>query len=154
YDVRVGGVRIRAVTRPQGQKERLQLAQIVWKRGGGSPQLVEVSLAPAGRPNSAEDHLLAVPPGVASLAPRSDDSGRLSGEVLGPTDLREECLQLWSTAGWTARQVRVTDASYSLVELSQDGRTIHVCSLLAGEKSSSAYLLLAAPRAANSKGNR
>jgi hypothetical protein len=154
YDVRAGGVRVRAVTRQQDQKERLQLAQIVWKRGGGSPQLVEVSLAPADRPKSAENHLLPLPPGVASLARRWDDSGRLSGEVLGPIDRREECLRLWSTAGWTAHQVRVADASYSLVELSRDGRTIHVCSLPAGEKSSSAYLLLTALRAANSEGNR
>jgi hypothetical protein len=154
YDVRHGGVRLRAVTRPQGRKERLQLLQIVRKRGGGSPQLVEVSPAPATRPNKDEGHLLPLPAGVVSLARRWDDSGRLSGEVLGPTDRREECLQLWSNAGWTAREVRVADASSPVVDLSRDGQTIHVCSLPAGEKSSTTYLLLSAPRATNSEGNR
>jgi hypothetical protein len=154
YDVRHGGVRVRAVTSSQGQKERIQLAQIVWKRGGESPQLLEISPAPAARPGSDEGHLLPLPAGVGSLARRWDDSGRLSGELLGPTDRGEQCLQLWSNAGWTAHPVSAADTSFSLIELNRDGRTIHVCSVPAGDNHSSAYLLLAAQPAHNSEGNR
>jgi hypothetical protein len=143
YRFEAGDVRVRAVTRGQGEGERIQLAQVVWKRPGGTPQLLEIAPAPADRPTNGEGHLLPVSAGVASLARRWDGAGQLSCEILGPA-AEDECLRDWSAAGWTAERLPGTDAPLSLVVLRNGDRVVHLCSVPDGSRGRSAYLLLTA----------
>lgn len=142
FDVRLGQLRVRAVTRSQGKTERLQLMQVVWRPADGPAQLLEANPAPLlSRRSEEEGHLLPLPPGVTSLARRWDEAGRLSCEILGPA-MMNKCLRGWSAAGWTTEKVGETGEMLTLFVLRKGGRVIQLCSLEAESANSPAYLLL------------
>lgn len=146
YNARIGTVRVRAVTEKRGEHERPRLVQVLWRRGA-TTRLLEASPAPASSvQESRAGHLLPLPAGVASVARRFDESGRLSCEILGPAAAKD-CLREWSAAGWTTEKIGAEQGPISLVLLRKAGRVLQLFPVEAGPSGSPAYLLLMAPSA-------
>lgn len=146
YNARIGSARVHAVTENRGGRERLRLAQLLWKQGN-SARLLEASPAPATAASRKGDrHLLPLPAGVASLARRWDNAGRLFCEILGPAS-PEQCLRVWSKAGWTAEKMPQTQGSFSLTVLHSGSNKVCLCVIEAGPAGSPPYLLLMAESA-------
>ena len=146
YNAPLGSARVRAVSEKRGGRERLRLAQLMWKQGR-STRLLEASPAPTSSVHGREDgHLLPLPVGVASLARRWDNAGGLSCEILGPAS-REECLRGWSKAGWTAEKITEAQGPFSLTGLRSGGHGVCLCAVEAGPAGSPPYLLLMAESA-------
>jgi hypothetical protein len=146
YNARIGSLRVRAVTEKREEQERLRLVQAVWRQRAAT-RLLEASPAPtSGAQETRDGHLLPLPNGVASMARRWDDSGRLSCEILGPASAKE-CVREWSAAGWTTEKIGEEQGPISLVKLRKDGRVIQLFPLEAGPSGSPTYLLLMAQSA-------
>jgi hypothetical protein len=140
YDIPLGSMRIRIVAEKQG-RERLRLAQIIWRQEG-SMRLLEASPAPASTTQGAEaGHLLPLPAGVASVARRWNDAGQLSCEILGPASA-EECLRDWVADGWTAEKIENSGSPFSLTILRSGKYAVCLHAVETGPRGSPAYLLL------------
>lgn len=140
YDRAAGVVRIRAVTRTERGKERLQLVQGTWKRGGASQMLEGMPAIGTGRVDT--EHLLPLPSGVPSLARRWSPLGMLTCEILGPTEQLEQALKVWDAAGWSEERRPEGDASSPLRILRNGDRIVRLFSMQAGPQGSGDYLLL------------
>jgi hypothetical protein len=142
YDISAGVARIRAVTRTQRGGERLQMVQAIWQRGG-SWQMLEAMPAPTLTSGDARgEHLLPLPSGVPSLARRWSSSGRLTCEILGPTNGLEQTLKAWSAAGWSEERSLEADAIPPLRVLRNGDQVVRLLSMQAGPQGAGDYLLL------------
>lgn len=141
YEIPFGRVQVRLVLDPRGGRDRLRLAQLIYRRGG-TAQMLEASPLPASAArNPSAGHLLPLPAGVATVARRWDGE-RLNCELLGPASL-QQCLSGWTAAGWTA-ETRQAEGPISHLVLGNGERRIQLYSLRAGQAGSPAYLLLTA----------
>jgi hypothetical protein len=144
YVRQLPGIRLRAVTRKQGNEERLQLVQALWSIGLRG-QLLQACPAPlSGQRPSGDAHLLPVPAGTTSLARRWTATGELSCEVLGLNALSlEDAVKEWSAAGWSPEPLPPGEPSFRVVR--KGSRLVQLWSLPGSKQPLSRCVLLATP---------
>jgi hypothetical protein len=100
YTARLRQGRLRAVTQRTAGGECLRLVQSAWPVDATHWQLVEGRPQSGGGKGASRDHLLPLPPGIATPACRWDDAGHLRGELVGPASAGDLEAR-WRAAGWS-----------------------------------------------------
>lgn len=100
YEAARGGGQVRAVSEGTGDRERLRLVQLFQPEGDRDGELIEARPRLGAARAGGDLHLLPLPSGVASVARRWDEKGRLTGELVGPVSA-DRLASHWRSAGWS-----------------------------------------------------